>query len=233
MCTRQENLRRHFKRLHNGRGNAILQYIFGNSIVTPEEAIESRSLNVLADEYSKSYSDSASLNREISIDYNDVSGFIADICQKCFAIRIIPIGTSELSLLKNHKCYAEMRNSTLRLSDSQYELELGRKINLFPELLFKQCKEWARNTSRQVYLIATKIGPSNQNEFQNYGTPIYSDTLLLFSRVIEKSNILLNDEDLHEYLKVAKNQTRTIVIDSSNSRTDLRYILDISTARSM
>ena len=144
MCTRQENLRRHFKRLHNGECKAILQYIFGNSIVTLEETILPRSLNVLVGEYCKTHSnDSTSLNREISINYNDVSGFKADICQKCMAIRTMPMGTNELSVLENHKCHVEMKNSTLRLNDSQYELELYRKINLIPEFLFKQCKEWS------------------------------------------------------------------------------------------
>ena len=90
-----------------------------------------------------------------------------------------------------------------------------------------------RNTNRQIYLIARKIDPLNENELQNYKMPIYSDVLPLFSKVIEKSKILLNDEELREYLKVAKNQTRTVVVDSNNSWIDLRYILDISTARSM
>lgn len=49
ICSRRENLKRHFKRLHNGQGIPILQYLSGNSILTPDET--SPTLMVFPDEY--------------------------------------------------------------------------------------------------------------------------------------------------------------------------------------
>lgn len=49
MSTRLGNLKRHVGRKHNGIGKPIMQYIIGNSIVTPEEA--PTTLQVFRDEY--------------------------------------------------------------------------------------------------------------------------------------------------------------------------------------
>ena len=49
MSTRLGNLKRHFQRKHAGMGSPILQYILGNSIVTPDES--THSFQVFRDEY--------------------------------------------------------------------------------------------------------------------------------------------------------------------------------------
>lgn len=226
MCTRQENLRRHSKRLHNGQGKAILQYILGSSIVTPEETL-GPSLKARMHEDRNVFS---SYSPNLNQDDTDVYGFKADICQKCFSTRIMPIGTIERRLPKNHKCIPEKRNSIRTLTDYEYEKEYDRLTNLIPDRLFNECKKWAHNTSRRLYLIATKIESLTQDDTQRDMAPIHSNTLPIFSKVIVKSKVLVDDKELREYLKVAKNQTRTIVIDIKNN---LRYIVDVSTFRSM
>lgn len=49
MSTRLGNFKRHVGRKNNGIGQPIMQYIIGNSIVTPEEA--PTTLQVFRDEY--------------------------------------------------------------------------------------------------------------------------------------------------------------------------------------
>ncbi|HEY7776957.1 MAG TPA: hypothetical protein VIA09_00315 [Nitrososphaeraceae archaeon] len=48
-------MKRHFSRLHDGHGKPILQYIFANSIVTPEEIVHSPSTVVFPDQYPASH----------------------------------------------------------------------------------------------------------------------------------------------------------------------------------
>lgn len=53
MSTRLGNLKRHIGRKHNGMGTPIMQYLIGNSIVTPEEA--PTTLQVFRDEYTSNH----------------------------------------------------------------------------------------------------------------------------------------------------------------------------------
>ena len=301
MSTRLGNLKRHFERKHNGMGHPILQYIFGNSIITPEETLPS--IQVFRDEsaiklstktrfkrpnpfqtnnnkdwmeeWSEKYIEpilkfkefmtrmNSSQDRNLPMympqsftlppissssiplsyggelnsvypinttrNYDKVSGFKVDICLKCFTTYVMPIRPRNLSILDGHKCESSRIDAIKKLEPKQYVTELFWKFHNFTDTLFRQCKEWADNTSGQLYLIATKVEIVDESGSQNYEIDENGDSLPFIKTILSGSKIKLNDSVLYEFLKLSGNQTKTtITIKSSSGESNLCYILAVS-----
>ncbi len=300
MSTRLGNLKRHFVRKHNGMGNPILQYISGNSIITPAETASSNQVfrdesaikfntrtrlqrpdpsqtnnnNDWMEEWSQKYFDpllklkefmtkmNPSQERNLPMymsqsftqspissssiplhyggelnsvpriitnrNYDKVSGFKIDICPKCFATCVMPIGPRYLSI-DDHRCISSRVDAVKKLEPKQYLTELFRKFRNFTDALFRQCKEWADNTGGQLYLIATRVEIANESGSQNYEIDENGDSLPFIKTILSGSKIKLNDILLYEFLKLTGNQTRiTITIKSRSRERDLNYMLAVS-----
>jgi hypothetical protein len=100
-----------------------------------------------------------------------------------------------------------------------------------PNLLFRECKEWARNTNGQLYLTARRVESLDINEAEkSYVQPNYGE-LSFLDKLLEKSKILPNDQELLEFLRLAKNQTRIITTSSPKAgQPNLEFMLAVSTA---
>jgi hypothetical protein len=301
MSTRLGNLKRHFVRKHNGMGNPILQYITGNSIITPEETASS--IQVFRDEYAINYpktslrsnsqhiqhednwldkwtdkyvepiikfneylarvkavskslnpipsaqflqfteqpqysfrnppsltvgKDSMDLVKENGI-YHDASGFKVDICKRCLIILSAPITTKGFSLEDFHKCDPRLVNDTSIMVPEAYAKDILLKLQNLPQVLFQLCKDWASNTSGQLYLTAKLENGLNESEYFNHEIQKI-DSFPLLKRVLSESKIKLTDAELLEFLKIAINQTKaTITLRRGPGQTRLKYLLAVST----
>ena len=300
MSTRLSNLKRHFERKHNGLGNPILQYISGNSVITPEETPSS--IQIFHDEsvtksHTKtrlqrsnptqmnnnkdwieewsekyfepilkfkelmtklnppqarnlplnmsqsftqppiSYSsiplyDRGELNSvhsaKITRNYDGTSGFKIDICPHCFLGFVMPMGPRNLSAIDSHKCDSRMVDAIKSFEPKEYVMELFGKSRNFTDTLFRQCKEWADNTTGQLYLIATEIELSDESQGQNYEID-KNQALPFMKTILSGSKIKLNDNTLYEFLKITGNQTKTtITIKSSSGERNVNYVLAVS-----
>jgi hypothetical protein len=306
MSTRIGNLRRHMERKHAGIGKPILQYIDGNSIITPEEPPST--LHVFRDEYAikphvktpffrsnsshiqndddwidkwadkyiepilklneyrarmnsinqslspipsiyssqftglPHYGFSSSpayvpVERDsqdrniISRNYDGVSGFKVGVCAHCLAIISMPIGPKDIRLQDIHKCGSMRLDSISKLDPREYAIDLLRKHQSLPELLFRLCKDWASNTSGQLYLRINSTKLLNESEDKNHEIQENYDSLSFLTRVLSESKIILTDMELLEFLRFARNQTRaTLTIKSNNGEAYSEYNLAITIA---
>lgn len=73
---------------------------------------------------------------------------------------------NKLDVQNLHKCIPGREKALERLGPKGYFFDLQTTLNKFPEFLFYQCKEWANNTSGQLYLMARKIESSDKSENQ-------------------------------------------------------------------
>jgi hypothetical protein len=164
---------------------------------------------------------------KISRNYDGVSGFRAGICQKCLVGFLVPIGPT-LSIQHSHKCNLREVDEIMKLDDLQYTIEFVRKVNTLPDLLFQKCKDWSKETGGQLYLIARKIGSSSESQTdqsqENY-------VLLQFlTRILKQSKVILNDSELHEFLKISKYQTIAFVTHRRiPSQENFKYMIAVST----
>ena len=305
MSTRLGNLRRHVGRKHNGIGKPIMQYIIGNSIVTPEEA--PTTLQVFRDEYTSNqyakppffhtntthsqndddwldkwtdkyiepirklnefrvrlnalnplipyapshfsqftaqphYSFSSSpayvpVERDsqdrdkISRNYDGVSGFKVDVCVHCLAIISMPIGPKDIRLQDIHKCGSMRLDAISKLDPREYAIDLLRKQQSLPDSLFQQCKDWASDTSGQLYLTAKSTKLLDFNEHKNHEIQENYDSFPFIKTVLSESKIKLTDAELLAFLRLARNQTRTtLTIKASNGEANLKYDLAVRIA---
>ena len=98
-----------------------------------------------------------------------------------------------LTVQPSHKCNLRKVDEIMKLDDLQYGIELVRKVNTLPELLFQECKDWSRETGGQLYLIARKIGPSTESQTDQTQE---NDILLQFlSTILKQSKVILNDSN--------------------------------------
>jgi hypothetical protein len=171
---------------------------------------------------------SSEFRDQISREYDNVKGFRAVICQYCLTTLVIDIGSGSqnLRIQGNHKCDPKRANAIQRLDFIQYTIDFLSKVNMFPEILFEKCKDWANNTTCKLYLIARKVGSSDQNQKEeireNY------EGLQWLNRVLAKSKIL-NDVELREFLKFTKHQTMTFVTTKGESgQENFKYMIAIS-----
>ncbi|HJU78410.1 MAG TPA: hypothetical protein VJ599_02455 [Nitrososphaeraceae archaeon] len=161
--------------------------------------------------------------------YEDVTGFKGDVCPNCLVINIFRTYSSsqEFALHNVHKCDPIVLNSVNMLDPIQRSSELWREINYaLPQVLLSECKDWARNTSGQLYLMAKPSNEQIGNEIEiqeNY------DSLPFLQSVLSKSKIKLNDPELLEFLKLARNQTKAcFTIKANSARGNLRYIVAVT-----
>ena len=143
--------------------------------------------------------------------YDGVSGFKVDICLNCLTTLQTSIGSKDINLQEIHKCTPGTEDAIKRLGPEEYALDLQRKLNENHELLFKECKNWANNTSGQIYLVARKIQASHENETEGETTLVHYDAFPFLSKVLAQSKTILTDNELYEFLKLAKNQTKTVI----------------------
>lgn len=288
-------------RLHNGLGEPILQYVLGNSILTPEET--SLLPVVFTDEYSKKAEDGTTFTpdtlprtiqkifnldnkmvepilkamqlqskinsyyhfqnqhqfryisqpyiqphtsftsnplsfgnhtishqRSIPLNYEGVSGFKVEICLSCLAIIITAILDETLNFECDHKCISGTESVIMRLGPKRYFFDLSRELDKFPDLLFNQCKKWANNTSGQLYLVAKKIQSSHESQNKKCDIQANNDALPFLNKNLAESKVMLNDTNLYEFLKLAKNGTNAVVtFRGKPGQENIKYILTIST----
>lgn len=304
MSSRLANLKRHFNRKHNGMvGKPILQYISGNSIVTPEETPSS--LQVFHDEYAMkqrqpAFRDSNSFHIKDTIDwldewfnkytepvlklmeirarinpmnqsmnanplayfsqvdgypyqsfhstptylgvdsnseaqpkiprnYDGVSGFKADICLKCLTTGTAAIGPKSFSIQDVHRCNSEWEDWVKKLEPREYAINLIDKVYNLPRLLLQECKEWANNTSQQLYLVATKIESPVMNESHKGNAQSNYAELSFLNKLLAQSKIMPNDTELFEFLKFAINQTKTVItLSDKTGQSSSKFMLAVS-----
>lgn len=289
MSTRLGNLKRHFQRKHAGMGSPILQYISGNSIITPEET--THSFQAFRDEYASGrkvypfhqanrlqsdvdndewvdkwierilklkeinaksnftfqsnnpsayFTHSGDLQTPLKYDiyeknleihnapksYDDVSGFKVDVCLKCLITDIIPID-SKHSIQDIHKCSSTNEEWTKSLTSEEYAVNLIDKLGNLPEILYQRCKEWAENTTGHIYLTCKQIESPDNNQGPEVGVRANSPKLSFLNTLLANSKIEPNDNELREFLKLARSQTR-IVIDFDPIISQQKFLVSVS-----
>jgi hypothetical protein len=166
---------------------------------------------------------------KISRKYDNVIGFGVVICHKCLTIIISEIGSGSqnIRIQDIHKCDPSIANAIQKLDSRQYTIDFLSKVNKFREILFEKCKDWANNTTCKLYLIARKVGSSDENQKEeireNY------EGLRWLNRALAKSYIILSDAELREFLKFTKYQTMTFVTTKGKSgQQNFKYMIAIS-----
>jgi hypothetical protein len=160
--------------------------------------------------------------------YEGVTGFKGDVCSNCLVIVIIRTWSSsqEFAVRNVHKCDPIILDSVNKLDPIQRSSELWRENYALPQVLLSECKDWARNTTGQLYLVAKPSNEQIGNEIEiqeNY------DSLPFLKSVLSNSKINLNDLELLEFLKLAGNQTKAcFTIKANSGHLNLRYILAVT-----
>ena len=302
ISTRFGNLKRHIVRKHNEIDKPILQYVIGNSIITPEESPNTP--QVFRDEYTASWhakqfflranrthiqnddnwlemwtdrytqpvlkfkelrdrmnariqspnsfapshfsqftqsfhavSSNPTYNpvqRDSGLDikpknFDGVSGFKVALCAYCLTVLSMPIGPRDFTLEGIHTCDSMAVDAIMRLKPIVYAIDFYRKYQSLPGLLFQKCKDWANNTTGQLYLTVKSTRLLNDGESKNHEIQENYDSLPLISKVLSESKIKITDAELLEFLRLAKVQTSTtLTIRSNNSGTHFEHDLAVT-----
>jgi hypothetical protein len=129
-----------------------------------------------------------------------------------------------------HECISGSEDAFKKLGLEQYATNLIKNVDLLPELLFYQCKDWAKNTTGHLYLTPRKIESSYESVNQIDITQENYDLLPFIITFLSQSKIALGDGDLYQFLKIAQNQTDAIVtIRVKDGQENLKYLLTLST----
>ena len=162
--------------------------------------------------------------------YDGISGFKFDICLNCLTTLQTSIGSKDINLQEIHKCTPGTEDAIKRLGPEEYALDLQRKLNQNHELLFKECKNWANNTSGRIYLVVRKIQATDKNGTEGETTLVSYDAFPFLSKVFAQSKTILTNSELYEFLKIAKNQTKTVItLTGKPGEENSKYMLAVST----
>jgi hypothetical protein len=163
------------------------------------------------------------------VNYDGVTGFKVEICPNCLTTITMPIGAKDPKLEQFHKCTIAEELFTI-LGPEEYTLELRRKFKDAPELLFWQCKKWAETTSRDIYLMARKIEPTDKSEIQNDDTLEDHQVLPFLSKLLTESKMRASEIELFEFLRFTIDQTKAVItLKGEAGQRNSKYLLAVTT----
>lgn len=169
--------------------------------------------------------------KNIGRNYDDVSGFKVDICTNCLEFYSRPILSNDAGLQKIHKCTPGMEAEIKTLSTEEFSVALRKIVNMFPELLFNECQDWASSINGLIYLTATKTDKSDESDTQNENILVDYDSLPILKRVLSESKIKLTNAELLEFLELAINQTKIMItLRGQPDQANQNYMLEVSVA---
>ena len=161
--------------------------------------------------------------------YDDVSGFKVDICTRCLTNLSAPISSNDFSFEDFHKCDPQRVDVITNMEPREYAMDTLRNVQNLPHVLFELCKEWASNTSGELYLTAKIDNGLNEGKCLSHEIQ-ENDSFPLLKRVLSESKIKLTDTELLDFLRLAINQTKAIVtLRAGPGQASLKYLLVVST----
>jgi hypothetical protein len=161
--------------------------------------------------------------------YDNISGFKMDICTRCLCNLSAPITSNEFKFEDFHKCDPRRIDLVMNMMPEAYARNFLQNLGNMPQWLFEKCKEWSKNTSGELYLIAKNDDEPKEIEYLNHEFQ-ENDIFPFLKRVLSESKIKLTDADLLEFLTLAVNQTRTgITLNRKPGQAKLKYLLTVTT----
>lgn len=162
--------------------------------------------------------------------FDNLIGFKIGICENCLAIITMEIGpnTEDRKIQDIHKCDQHILAAMERLDPTEFCFDFLRKVNNFPELLFQKCRDWASNTTGNLYLIARRFEPLG--EYEKVQIPENYKEIPWLNKVLVESKIMLNDTELYEFLRFVKSgTTKLFTFKGRGAKENLVYKIGVST----
>jgi hypothetical protein len=119
------------------------------------------------------------------------------------------------SLQDIHQCDWRREVWVKSLTLEEYTLNLVDRFSNLPAELFKKCKEWADSAGGSIYLTCKQIEFPDSNEDPKFDMDGNYPKLSFLNKLLAKLKIEPNDNELMEFLKLAKSQTKTIITSES------------------
>jgi hypothetical protein len=158
--------------------------------------------------------------------FDGVLGYLGKACNKCLTVTSIPLyqGQGEITSKIEHLC------DTSRLIEvSLFETDVRNNVSsniekCIPHSLLSRCKEWLKD---EIYLKAFSTTADHISATIVDIAEIDKENWLM--RTINNSQTSVNDAELLEFLKMAKDKTGTFayICDSSGQSQDSSYLIAV------
>ena len=176
------------------------------------------------------YTTTTNIEIQDNASYDNVVGFKMRICEICLAtttLLIVP-NMEGRNIQDIHKCDPKFLDVAIRLNKEKYYFDFTAKVGNIPELLFKKCKDWAKNTTRDLYLVAIRVEP--KDEYEKVQIPENYKEIPWLKKLLVESKIKPDDNQLHEYLRIVKNETtKFFTFKGKDALDNLVYKIGVST----
>lgn len=162
---------------------------------------------------------------------DNVIGFKMWVCEKCLqtnTLLVVP-NMEGRSIEDIHKCNPELPDFATSADPVGYYFELYAKVNNIPELLFKRCKDWAKNSGGDLYIVARRV--ESKGEYEKVQIPENYEEIPWLKKLLVESKIKPDDIELHEFIELVKNETTKLFILKDKYGSDnLVYKIGVSIA---
>lgn len=161
-------------------------------------------------------------------DYQGVSGFKINVCDICLQMITVMIGHKN-PIQDSHKCDSRIVDIIKTQDPTGYASHMRDLLSIMPQFLLHNCKEWAKNTSGQLYITARKIESSDMSEIQTLNVQINHDQLSFLNKLLAQSKIIPTDIELFEFLKLAIIQTKIVItLRGESDQINSKYLLAVT-----
>jgi len=176
----------------------------------------------------QTYNQFSGYPNQVTTNYDGVIGFKTAFCPNCFTTITMQIGrdSKNFNIQDIHKCDPNIVNSVENLDITQRATLFLQKINSLPEHLLQECRNWANGTTGMLYLIAKKY--EEVDGYEKVEIPKNYQEIHWIHKVLAESQIMPNDSELNEFLKLAKNQTANLFSIKDNGGKNNLYLIGLS-----
>ncbi len=145
--------------------------------------------------------------------FDGVLGFRAEICEICLTSRTVPAVEQRLrdQIKDEQTCNPDIINEIQNLDTAHKQKLFIQMKQKFPMLLFRRCKEWAKD---EVYLHAYQLTKEHILSKNIDIAKINKRSWII--RAINESQIFLEDSELLDFLQMSHDQT-AIFLTTFNS----------------